>query len=385
MNICDVKKCSGCLACYNICPYNAVDIVEDALGKTLCNMNMDKCVKCGLCTKVCPVNNPVEFREPIKAFAAWSKTDKDIKLSSSGGVASVFAREIIRDNGVVFGATVKDKIAKQIVIEKEEDIELLRGSKYVQSDVGYTFREVKEMLKVGKKVLYIGTPCQIAGLQSYLMKDYENLVTVDLICHGTPPMKYLSEYLNEVCGKDNWESFSFRGKHDYMMTAYSDKIAYQKASREDVYFTAFSLNLTFRDNCYSCPYSQGQRVSDITIGDFWGINRNTLQNQYKGKISVILTNTHKGETFFDEYKDLFIYEERKVEEARNKAQSNLIEPSPHHPDRKIFEENLSMGFAYAVNSTGISDEIANHIRNKKIKSTVIYKALKKLKKILLKK
>lgn len=377
MKICDYSYCTGCFACRSICPKNAIIVDTDKLGKTIPAIQEDKCVSCGMCQRVCPVNNPVEKNTPIRTIAAWSKNEVDVKLSSSGGVATVISRSVINNGGTIFGASSIDATVKHIKITQQNELELIRGSKYVQSATSDVFCVVKNELKAGKKVVFIGTPCQIAGLKNFLNYSYDNLYTVDLICHGTPPVKYLEEYLECVCNGRKWNSVSFRGKYNYSLTAFfNNEIIYQKSSGQDLYFDAFMKGLSFRDNCYKCQYACPDRVSDITVADFWGIDRDSLINKYDGRISLVLINTNKGKELFDIVKDDLVFEDREFSEAVNPIQTNINRPSVPHKDRELFETMYKKhGFYKAVKSTSVGKEVARN----KLRFGSLYQILKKIK------
>lgn len=378
MELCTVQSCTGCFACKNICPKQAIFVGKDSLGKTIPKIDDTLCIECGLCRKVCPVLQPVSLQYPYDAYAVWSKNKDDLQYSSSGGAGAVFARCVLSSGGVVCGAAVKDGTAKHILINSEEQIDQLRGSKYVQSEMGDCYKQIKQYLLAGKQVLFIGTPCQSAGLQRYLQKDYENLLTVDLICHGTPPQVYLSEHLAKHTKK--YTSFSFRGKYDWFLTAYdSSRISYQREREKDIYFLSFLDALTYRDNCYSCRYARLERVSDITIGDFWGLDRSTMKHPYNGRVSLVLPNTEKGSQFFNQIKEQFVYEKRTIQEAANKEQGNLLHPSIPHKDRQKFEEVYrKKGFEAAVSATSIKKEIQINI----VKSSKCYRLIAKIKRVV---
>ena len=199
-------------------------------------------------------------------------------------------------------------------------------------------------------------------------KEYENLITVDLICHGTPPMKYLNEHIEKAVKGKKFDSFAFRGKYDYCLAVYSgNKKLYKEYKDNDEYFTAFLKSMILRNNCYKCKYARPERVSDITIGDFWGINRDTLKNKYEGRISLVMPNTEKGDVFFKSCKDMLVYEVRKLDEALNPAQGNLLHPSVSHIKREVFIQNYpKYGFEKAIYMTGIGEEV----RKKRIKHKV---------------
>lgn len=382
--ICDVKDCLGCFACMNICPKNAISVGYDAMGKTIPEIDEKLCVSCNACKKVCPAEQQPKLRKPLSAFAVCSREKADTKLSSSGGAAAVFSRKTIEKNGVVFGAAYKDNTVKHIMAEALQDIEMLRGSKYVQSSIGNTYQEVRRLLKEQRKVLFIGTPCQVAGLICFMGEENDNLITVDLICHGTPPIKYLDEHLKHQLTQQ-WTDVTFRGKYDFFLTAYNgSKIIYQKKRYCDLYFSSFLKGLTYRDNCYHCRYACPERASDITIGDFWGIDHSTLKNKYDGRISLVLTNTEKGEEFFKQNSDGFVWERRALEEAFNPEQGNLLRPSKMHKDRSRFEKEYRMhGFDKAVKGTEIGKDVKKEVLRDSIRKSMLYGVLRKIKHILI--
>lgn len=354
--ICPSDDCTGCFACMNRCPKDAISCVTDDLGRTLPQISPDKCVSCGLCKKVCPQVNAVPFRVPITCYAAQRNDDKKRIKSASGGIGAVLAEEIINAGGVVYGSAVKDGKVIHMRAETFEEVELFRGSKYVQSYIGNCFKDVQEQLKSGKKVLFIGTPCQIAGLKSFLGKECANLFCVDLICHGTPPMKYLEQHLNHKAGTSDADYITFRcGENDYHLIAVKNgKIIYKKDKLHDSYYSSFYSGLISRENCYSCTYSKQERVSDMTIGDFWGLNRSTLKTKQNGNISVILVNSVKGSRLFDSIKSELVFEERTVNEAVD-GNPQLRRPSIKAANRTKFIRGYikSGDFAKAVSESGI--------------------------------
>ncbi len=366
MKICDENRCSGCCACLNICPTGAISMIENEYGSTVPKVDMKRCIACNACIGRCPNNKITEKKRSDYAYAVWSKNDEDIALSSSGGAATVFSRYILKNGGVVFGAAVIDNTVKHIRIDSESEIGKLRGSKYVQSQIGEVYRFVKKEVIDGRFVLFIGTPCQISGLKNYLGKYYANLVTIDLICHGTPPLKYLLEYISSIIGKkSSWSRVTFRGEKDYYLTILNDKqVIYQCKADEDLYFQAFLTGLTYRESCYQCQYACPDRVSDITIGDFWGLDKSKLKHLYTGKVSLVLLNSENGRDFFERCKENFIWERRDISEALNPKQGNLLHPSAKHGDREKFMTCYSkIGFKRAVKQT----RIGRQIRNERIK------------------
>ena len=379
MIICKATECMGCFACKNICPVNAIAVGHDAMDKTIPIIDENTCLNCGMCRKVCPVNTQMEYKRADAAYASWSKMITDKENSSSGGMAAVFSRKIIEQGGCVFASAGIDGTVKHKKAITENECEQFRGSKYVQSDIGESYKEAKEELDSGKKVLFVGTPCQIAGLKSFLQKDYANLVTVDLICHGTPPVKYLQAHIQSKTGSSNWDKVSFRGKYDWhLQVIQNGRVEYDEYRDSDLYFQSFLDALTYRDNCYECKYARPERVSDITIGDFWGLNRSNLENAYDGRISLVFPNTKKGKEFFEDCQDKLVCEKRPFEEAICPEQWNLQHPSKIHLEREKFEKYyLQFGFDDAVKRTSIGKSVLKRKIKNKIKCNVLVKMIRK--------
>ena len=313
-------KCTGCRMCAQICPVKAIDMKENEDGFFEPIINKEKCIKCSLCFKRCPQLNDVEIGEKInspKVFAVKNKNVEEQKNSSSGGVFSVLARYVLENNGAVYGACFDEKLKlEHIRIDKQESLYKLRGSKYLQSNTKNTFELVKNDLNNGVRVLYVGTPCQIAGLKNYLGKDYEDLLLVDLVCHGVPSQKLFDKYITwlEKRNKSKVINYDFRNKEKSIWElGYVPKVSFENGKTKyiygnsDMYITSFLNGNTLRESCYSCKYTKKERVSDITIGDFWGVNKIYPELYDEKGISIVLTNTIKGKKAIDSIKsDLYI-------------------------------------------------------------------------------
>lgn len=376
--------CTGCFACRNICPRNAISVTEDNYGNSVPLIDEKKCISCNACSRVCPVIHNQPLRKAKEAYAVWSKNTEDIQYSSSGGVASVFSKRILQEKGIVVGVACQEQEVRHICIKEETEIKKLRGSKYVQSNVSLTYRDTKKNLIEGKKVIFFGTPCQIAGLKSFLGKEYDDLITVDLICHGTPPIKYLKEHINNKLKNKSWSHVTFRGEYDFVLTVYNqNKIVYQREAKRDEYFKAFLDSMTYRNCCYTCKYACVDRVADITIGDFWGINRESLSNSYSGKISLVLPNTEKGKKYFEQCLSEFVWEIRPLSEALNPQQGNLLHPSIPHSERESFLcDYRKKGFEKSVKHTIIGREVWNANVKYMVKKLWCVKILVKIKRIV---
>lgn len=310
----DKTKCSGCTSCYNKCPVKAIKMVVDTEGFKYPVVDYDKCIKCGLCLKSCPYKekyiNKESFKKPI-AYGGFSNNDKYRDKATSGGIFSHLAKYVIEQGGFVCGAVFNEKLNVQhIIIDNIKDIEKINGSKYVQSDLGNMFNEIKLLLDDNKLVLFSGTPCQVTGILKFLGKEYSNLITVDLICHGVPSPLVFDKYKKFLEEKNKskpnkiyfrtkltgWKSYSTYVKFD------SGKELIQK-SGENPYMRGFLKDIFLRPSCSNCISSKLPRDSDITLGDFWGVQNNYKELDDDKGTSLILVNTTKGKTLIEDIKD----------------------------------------------------------------------------------
>lgn len=364
------KKCSGCKACESICPKKSISFIENDEGFLVPIVDESTCINCGLCYKKCPQLNDVNIENSYKlknkeAYASKAK-DKSILLeSSSGGVFTVIATEVLQNGGVVFGCAFdKDFVARHKVIETIDELEKLRGSKYVQSDTMKTFLEVKEYLKKNITVLYTGTPCQIAGLRSFLGKTYTNLITIDLICHGAPSPKLFSCYLNDFENRNNEKvkkyDFRYKGKIGFgkCNRIITDKKIRTYVYQCDPYYKSFNDEGTYRECCYECKYTNINRVGDITLGDYWGYELLHPEVDSSMGISVVLINSTIGSEMFEKVKNTFLMTyESTLEEATCK-QYSLKKPAKRPDFRDEFYKDL--------NIIGYEQTIKKHVKVKNI-------------------
>lgn len=388
--ICDLNKCTGCMTCMNICPTDAISSETDNTGKVMPKINQEKCIDCNTCKNICPVNDRLKgTSEKIrsKCYAIWARDERLRKGCASGGVATVISDYIIKQNGSVFGSGFdKNLILSISEADDREKIEKFKGSKYAQSSVGKIYQVVLKRLQSGRRVVFIGTPCQIDGLKHYLRKEFDNLILVDIICHGVTPATYLTEHLKAFYKKIAFDSISFReGEGFYLSLKKEEDVVERIPAGSEVYYKAFLKGLTYRENCYNCLYANLERVSDITLGDFWGIDRKVLQRSYNGKISEMLINTEKGANFFDEIKHLFFYEERSIEEAV-KGNEQLSRPmKTDWRERKRFLNNYQKyGYYKAIKKTQLYSEIQQSKRKEKINQLLLVRNLRKIKNVLFK-
>lgn len=306
----DKRDCCGCSACVQRCPKQCISMYEDEEGFLYPKVDASLCIDCGLCERVCPVLHRFDKREPIKSYAAINPDDKLREQSASGGIFSVLAEKVIGDGGVVFGAKFDSEWeAVHGHVENTEDLAVMRGSKYMQSRIGNSYIEAEKYLKSGRMVLFSGTPCQVAGLKRFLRKKYDNLLTVDVICHAVPSPKVWKLFLDEQlwkAGKSAAEiqSLSFRDKSvgwkNYSLRIrFDDKSDIIIPKDRNLFMRAFLSDLIVRPSCSSCPARSLSSGSDITIGDFWGIER-AMPDMFDDKgVCALLCNTKKGVTFVD--------------------------------------------------------------------------------------
>lgn len=311
INIINKKDCCGCHACQTICPLHCIDMVADQEGFLYPKINLQICCDCGSCEKVCPILCGQKTGGSPKAFAAWCK-DKSIRAdSSSGGVFSVLMKKILSQNGVVFGAAFDEnmKLCHQSGEDESECLKF-RGSKYLQSSIGDTYDKAKKNLHQERLVLFSGTPCQIAGLYTYLGRDYENLLTCDLVCHGVPSPSVFSAYkvFLEHKYKSKTKKISFRNK-DYGWKKFSvsfifeNNVEYKQNLFCDPFMIGFLENNYLRPSCHDCRFSCIPRVADISLADYWGVSKHHQEWDDDKGTSLILAQTEKGGIAIDACRD----------------------------------------------------------------------------------
>jgi coenzyme F420-reducing hydrogenase beta subunit len=308
IKLADEKACTGCTACKAICPQNAISMVVDNEGFLRPQIDSSKCIECHACENVCPVLHPGEKDENPICYAAKNKDEEIRLLSSSGGLFTAFARSVFAQGGVVFGCVLeKDTlVAIHTKAESEAELEAMRGSKYVQSDLRNTFKEVKEYLLKGRKVLFTGTPCQIAGLNKFIGNN-ENLYLVEVICYGTPSPAVFEKNKIEIEKqyKKNISRINFRKKdkswHRCSISyVFNDNTEVKHLLCLDTYARSFFANLSLRPSCCQCIAKQGRSGADITIGDFWGIENVKSEFDDDKGTSVVLIHSGKGKSLFND-------------------------------------------------------------------------------------
>lgn len=346
------KDCTGCYCCLNACPKGCINMQTDEEGFFYPKVNYEDCIKCGKCIKVCPLKNKIKIDNDPISYACINK-DELVRLdSSSGGIFTLLAKEVIDRGGVVFGATFNDNFeVVHNVVETYDNLNLLRGSKYVQSKIGYTYKKAKEFLKSGREVLFSGTPCQIAGLKSYLEKSYPNLITIDVICHGVPSPYVWHKYIEfrENKAKSKVNHIAFRRKNagwkQYSISfLYKNNTEYSKINNKDLYMKAFLKDICLRPSCYNCKFRTLNRQSDITLADFWGVQYILPEMDDDKGTSLIILNSKLGKQIFEKISDKMVYKEVNIKDAVKYNPAAIKSPILNCNREKFFKDIDSVPF-----------------------------------------
>lgn len=363
IRISDKSRCCGCTACMSVCPHGALSMKPDVLGFMYPEVNPARCTDCGLCDKVCDFcgrheDNRIEEDRPLEVYAA-SNRDSDVLLSSqSGGVFTAVSDVVLSQGGVVYGAVMNDDFTvSHARADNAEERDRMRGSKYVQSMLDGIFRSVLEDLVSGRTVLFTGTPCQVAGLASFIpSRFHEKLILMDFICHGVPSPSVWKDYVSEMRKKGVLEKVCFRDKSCGGWKVHKETFRYAdgRLIERETYRVLFYKNIMLRDSCGVCPYSLGNRRADITIGDFWGLGEMHPEYDDPRGTSILICSSGKGKMLVEAAeKDLCM--RRVVTEAGflRKKNPNLFGPSRIYKDRKRFEEAYGRkGFLYVARRWG---------------------------------
>ena len=339
------EDCCGCGACLNICPKQAITMQEDEFGFIYPVIDEDRCIRCGQCKKVCAFQNIEETNSPIECYAAVSKNPEQAKRSASAGIFAATAIKVIEQGGIVYGAAfIESWKVHHISAETMDQLCALQGSKYAQSNTESIYQNVKIQLSTGSQVLFSGTPCQVAGLYGYLKRDYDNLLTIDIICHGVPSSRMFQDYINLLGEKYSGkvENFIFRDKSigwgiNGCAIIDGKKVKLWQSASSFLYY--FTQGWVYRDSCYKCPYANENRPADITLGDYWGIEKQHPEllgkngwDESKG-ISCVIINTKKGKELLEHADcDIRVTTFEKIK----KGNAQLTEPSKEGKRSEIF-------------------------------------------------
>lgn len=356
-----VPNCTGCAACQNACGVGAIELIADREGFVYPYVDQNKCIQCGKCATSCPsLHGPDQSRyfQP-EVYAAWNKDEAVRVLSTSGGVFTAFAEAIIRQGGAVAGAFyAEDFRICHGVIHSMDEIPRLRQSKYAQSWIGDTYKQVRKLLQGGKTVLFCGTPCQSAGLQRFLGRDYENLYCCDFICRGVISPKVYEKFLKDMKPAEEAEldRVHFKNK-EFGWNRFSTKLTfrdgsvYHKDRNEDFYMRGYlQYNLYLRPSCHHCQYKTVPRISDVSLGDFWGVGNYDARLDNEQGTSAVLVNSKKGQALLNLAQEQLELHRRSVEEvmAGNYCLLNVAEPGKYREfffrnmDRYSFDQLITM-------------------------------------------
>ena len=370
--ICNHDKCTGCAACKEICPKQCITMQPDDLDALHPVVDESICINCGLCEKTCPNNRELSYKLPHKVWAAWSNDSDVRRTSASGGIASELYRYWIKNGGVATGVVFdRDEGCHFILLENESDIKAVQNSKYTFSDTAGIYKVVKQKLQAGISVLFIGVPCQVAGLYGFLKKEYDNLTTVDIICHGMPPATYLEQHIKSIEDKkkEYTHQLFFRDPKYYTYTytftlknIKGKEFYNKKVLTRDNYQLGYHRALIYRENCYSCNYARKERISDLTIGDFSGLGRFAPFEYDKHNVSCILENTDKGAALLKKLKGVLLMYERPACEAFE-VEKQLKSPSAKHNGRYCFEQVYNKTHDYVkASNAALKDEKSKAVK-----------------------
>ncbi len=362
IHITDKQLCCGCTACSSICPESCITMCSDQEGFLYPVAEEGACVQCGLCEKACPLNLKDKYAYGMAvettAYAVKHHNESVRVNSSSGGVFTAVSDWVLAGGGVVYGAAFDDSFrVEHRKAETSAGRDVFRKSKYVQSDLNNTFREIRSFLKDGRKVLFTGTPCQVAGLNGFLRQEPENLITCDVVCHGVPSPKLFADYCAfvERKYKSKLSQYDFRSKEEgwrnYLPTAgFVNKMKKRGTFVLNTFHRIFFTHLAFRPACYCCRFTSFKRPADLTLGDFWGIEKSYPAFDDNRGISLLLINSAKGQEVFEAIKEQFIYLNSTKQDC---MQHNLHSPTQPRGDRNLFwQEYLDCGFNYVAKKYG---------------------------------
>ena len=346
INCLEKKKCTGCMLCVSKCPIDCINIVQDTEGFFYPNVNVEKCVNCGKCAENCPSLNRIKKNTIKCVYMAQYKDDNKLIKSASGGIGQAMAREIISQGGVVYGCIYDNEfVARHTRVDNLDGISKLNGSKYVQSDFSHIYNMLDTDIKSDKNILIIGTPCQIASAKKYINKDNENIIYVDLIRHGVPSPKLFNTYLEWLQSKIGIiKEINFRDKSKkgwgVILYAEGERKSIYKDAELDPYYSSFLRGECFRECCYDCEYSTYERVGDITIGDFWGCQKQHPNSNLNTKdgVSVVIINTSRGDNFINKLSDNLELIKSDINKAKVEN-FNLYKAAERPVIRNVFYKN----------------------------------------------
>ena len=349
----NIKLCTGCSGCYSICPTNAIEMIEDYEGFLKPIINVDKCINCKKCISICPVlSKNTKVKNELKSYIYFNKNLSTRMKSSSGGFVGFLSEYILKNNGVIYGAAYDSNCnVNHKRCDNLSEIDAFYGSKYVESYIGKTYKLCFDDLMNKKMVLFCGTPCQIAGLKSFLKRDYENLITIDFICHGIPSRKLWKTYLQNLENKyGDIKNINFRDKNNgwrnYNFSIKSKSSLFSESHHKNTYMQTFLNDQMLRKSCYKCKFRGNNRFADITVADFWNIEK-ILNDDDKG-VSLILFHNKKSRLYFERINCNSYYKHITINIAKYNP-SFLINPIKLNLLRSKYFSYLSHGNFVEIN------------------------------------
>lgn len=386
------EKCCGCHACYNICPVQAIEMQADEEGFLYPILIADKCIQCNQCELVCPIIHKPEKLPLQLVYGCYANRIEEQRSSSSGGVFSVLARAVLSVNGIVCGAAFDEEQAVyHLIVNSEDTLYRLKETKYVQSKLGNIFKDIRKALSLNRIVLFSGTPCQVAGLKGYLGKEYDNLLCIDLICHGVPSPEVWEKYVREISKGKKVKRVMFRNKNkgisnvtlDYYL---QDGTIIREKYSESLYIKGFMQNLFIRPSCFECQFKGVKRCSDLTIGDFWAAKEYHPNFYNDNGVSAVIIHSKKGKLWFEKVnKNLKIIESTPKEVVC--WNEHLCVSAFPNEKRKVFfvnwkEKNLKELLNMLTQNYEKEEVLINiHIIKKRVKNSLL-KTIKRIKKWL---
>lgn len=345
------NRCTGCYACYNACQKNCISMNRDSEGFPYPQIDTDSCANCGLCERVCPVLNKLKVKTNKSVpdvYAAWSLNNKIRVNSTSGGIFSELALKFLETGGYICGARYgENQHIEHCIVNSSDGLEKIRQSKYAQSDVGYIYRDIKQLLVKGEKILFCGTPCECAGLLNYLNKKYDNLLIIDFVCRGSNSPKVYEKFLEYLEAKyhSKIKKVWFKNK-TYGWNRFSTKVEFENGEsyiedrNNDMYIVGYiHYNLYMRPSCADCHYKTFPRVSDITLADFWGVKLTDSARDVEKGTSLVMLNSQKGVELFNRIKDSIFYEKKTLDDTL-KGNPSILKSPVMNSKRDYFLKHL---------------------------------------------
>ncbi len=369
IEITDKTKCSGCSACYSVCPNNSISMYEDHEGFTYPKVDYNICIKCKKCLQVCPILNERNVFSNLISYAVQNKDESVRNESSSGGAFSAIATYVLKKGGIIFGASFnKNFELHTVLISNINELYKLRGSKYIESKIGDSFLATKKYLKNGKLVCFSGTPCQIEGLKAFLKKDYSNLITIDFLCHGVPSPKLWRKYVSHfekkmdsklINVKFRDKSFGYSGST--MSLTFKNDIYLNHGYELQFFKNCYFTNISSRPSCYNCYFRTVERLSDFTLYDCWNVKSfDKMMNDDKGTTIVIL-HSKKGKQIFNQIKHKLVYCKVDTNKAIKLDGIMALQNPPKNKKRKLFFSDLDIHTIQQLNTTYIPLTIKRRI------------------------